>query len=371
MRILFILELYKPHNWGVETLFYSVITRLLKKWVKVTVLTTKFRKDLLGYEKDWNLEIFRVWHNRYDFMFYAFFKWLILWKNHDIIHTTTYNAAIPSSMIWLLLKKKVVITVHEIFGNLWYRFMWLKWFFFKTFERFIFNFHFNKFICVSNYTKNSLRVYTWIRDTQLETVYNWIDYDFWSRDRFSQEEIDEIKEIYSLSWKFVWFFWWRPGISKWLEYYLDAIPDIIKEIPDFKAFLIVPSNEKKRFDFISEKIKRMKLSTEKIEMITNVKYEDIWKHILACDFVIIPSLAEWFGFNVAETSALDMPLITTNAWSIPEVASWKVIMIEPSSSQNIVNAVKKARNNQFIDIPKKQFHWEDTVEKLIKLYEKL
>ncbi|MBU0626082.1 hypothetical protein KKH82_01285 [Patescibacteria group bacterium] len=49
-------------------------------------------------------------------------KGIKLAKQHDVIHTTTYNAAIPASIIGRISKRKVVITVHEIFGKLRYKF---------------------------------------------------------------------------------------------------------------------------------------------------------------------------------------------------------------------------------------------------------
>ena len=36
-------------------------------------------------------------------------------KDNDIIHTTTYNAAFPAFLIGKISRKKIIITVHEIF----------------------------------------------------------------------------------------------------------------------------------------------------------------------------------------------------------------------------------------------------------------
>lgn len=144
MKILFILDLYKPHVGGVEILFENVINGLLEQGHDIVVLTSRFRSDIPEYEKiSEHLEIYRVGHNRYDFMFYCLKKGIVLAKQCDIIHTTTYNAAIPASIIARIADKKVVLTVHEIFGKLWYRFMGWKGFFFKFFESLIFLFPFD------------------------------------------------------------------------------------------------------------------------------------------------------------------------------------------------------------------------------------
>lgn len=144
MKILFILDLYKPHVGGVEILFENVINGLQEQGHEIVVLTSRFRSDIPEYEKiSEHLEIYRVGHNRYDFMFYCLKRGIALAKQCDIIHTTTYNAAIPASIIARIVGKKVVLTVHEIFGKLWYRFMGWKGFFFKLFESLIFLFPFD------------------------------------------------------------------------------------------------------------------------------------------------------------------------------------------------------------------------------------
>jgi hypothetical protein len=90
----------------------------------VKILTSRFERGLAEYEKFENgAEVYRVGHNRYDFMIYCLRKGVKLAHRADFIHTTTYNSAIPASIIGKVAHKKVVLTVHEIFGKLRYRFM--------------------------------------------------------------------------------------------------------------------------------------------------------------------------------------------------------------------------------------------------------
>ncbi|EKD66183.1 MAG: glycosyl transferase group 1 [uncultured bacterium (gcode 4)] len=368
MKILFILDLYKPHIGWVEVLFENLINWLIESWNQVIVLTSRFDSILSKYEKiSENLEIFREWNNRYDFMFFSLFKWVKLARDCDIIHTTTYNAAIPAWIIGKISWKKVVLTVHEIFWKLWYNFMWVKWFFFKLFESFIFKFSFDKYICVSNYTKNNLRIYSWVEDKKLVTIYNWIDYKIWDKNTVKQQEVDEIRQKYSLENNYVWLFFGRSWISKWLRYYIEAIPEIAKNIPDFKAFIIVSKSKNNPANFELELIKKLKLE-KNIVWIDSVEYEEIKKYILASDFVIIPSLAEGFGFAAAETCALWQNLIVTNIASLPEVVSDKINFIEPSNSQDIIEAVLKFKSWVFENIWGKRFEWEDNINRTLEIY---
>ncbi len=371
MKILFILELYKPHIWWVEILFDNVINWLIDKWHKVTVLTSRFDNKLKKYEKiNDNLEIHRVWTNRYNFMRKCIKPWVKLAKKHDIIHTTTYNSAIPASIIGKISNKKVILTVHEIFWKLRYRFKWRKWFFFKTFESLIFKFNFEKFICVSNYTKNSLRVHFWLSDKKLITVYNGIDYDHRNKSNFTTKAITKIKKQYNLEDKYVWLYFGRSWISKWLKYYIQAIPEVIKKIPKFKAILIVWESKNNPAKREKELIKKLWIE-KNIIWLPWVEYKKLGEYILASDCVIVPSLVEWFGFSAAETCALWQQLVVSNVASLTEVVSGKINFAEPSNSDDIAQKIIDFNNKKHTTISDKKFYWDDNIKKTLYIYKEI
>ena len=357
--------------WWVEILFENIVNRMVERWHNVKILTSRYDNKLSKYEKldNW-IEIYRVWWSRYSFMFACYKQWLKLAKWADIIHWTTYNSAIPTSIIWKLSKKKVILTCHEIFWELWYRFMWWKWFFFKIFEAFIFKFHYDKIICVSNYTKNSLRIHFWVKDERLQTIYNWVDYDWWNRKNFPQSEIDAIKEKYDLWKSYVWIFFWRPWISKWLIYFVKAIPEIIKEIPNFKVILNVSESVNNKADNVREFIKDNHLD-DYIVWLWWVKYKELWNYILAADVAVVSSLVEWFWFSAAETCAVWQQLICSNAAALTEVVSWKINFAEPWNPHAIAEAMINFYNWKYQDITRKEFLWDDNIKQTLDCYEKV
>lgn len=200
------------------------------------------------------IEVHRVGGNRFALMLRIPFAGYRLAKDADVIHTTTYTSAIPGCVLGLVSKKPVVLTVHEVFGKLWYRFMGAKGFFFKCFERAIFSFPFAKFLCVSNYTKNSLRLLFGLPDEKLATVYNGVDLDFWNASQVDAARVAEIRKELGIEDCPSALYFGRPGVSKGLEFVVGAIPAIASEIPNFKAVLIVSGDEKERSDFIKSKI---------------------------------------------------------------------------------------------------------------------
>ncbi len=97
-------------------------------------------------------------------------------------------AAIPAGIVRRLTKIPTVLHVHEIYGKLWYRFIGAMGFFSRLLEDIIFQcFTFDKYLCVSNYTKNNLRIVYGLPDKKLMTVYNAIDYDFRNNSEFKEQ----------------------------------------------------------------------------------------------------------------------------------------------------------------------------------------
>ncbi|HMT01231.1 MAG TPA: glycosyltransferase family 4 protein [Candidatus Absconditabacterales bacterium] len=371
MTILFILDHFKPYIGGAEVLFDNLSKGLHKKGIKTIILTTRFSKDLPEFEKVSELcEIHRVGSNRYNFMRSCLRKGISLARKSDLIHTTTYNAAIPASLIAWLTQKKVVITVHEIFSKLRYRFVGRKGLFYNFFERLIFQFHFDKYICVSNYTKNCMRVGMGIDDSKLKTIYNGIDYDLRNKNNFESDLVNDMRKQYLGSKSFLGLFFGRPGISKGLPYFLQSIPLIKDKIPDFKAMLIVGKDDKKRLDAMNKLINELQIE-DNITMILPVPYSELGYHILASDFVVVPSLAEGFGFAAAEVSALEKELVVTNIGSLPEVVSGKINFIEPSNPVDMANKIMKFYKKEYTIIPAKKFLWNDTVEYLLETYQEI
>src|SRR6185369_15331751 len=119
-RVPFVLEHYHPHVGGVETLFQQLAERLASEGRQVTVLTlrlpaTTARQSLGG------VEIVRVWTpplaRRYWFTLLAIPAAVRYAGQAGIVHTTTYNAAVPAWVAAIVRRKKRVITVHEVFAE--------------------------------------------------------------------------------------------------------------------------------------------------------------------------------------------------------------------------------------------------------------
>ena len=110
-------------------------------------------------------------------------------KDISIIHSSTYGGAIPASLIGFFFKKKVVLTVHEIFAKLRYLYKGrMLGMVYRFFEWSIFQCPYTIYHCVSRYTMNALRLVYGIPDHKLRMIYNGVDTVF--RDRKKIQEAD-------------------------------------------------------------------------------------------------------------------------------------------------------------------------------------
>ena len=153
MKVLFVLEYYDPHIGGVETLFKSLAHQLAQNGHEITVVTNRYDSKLKTYESVDGVEVYRYrFYNRYLFTFFAWISGLRHAEDADLIHTTSYNAALPAWIIAKIKKKDVIITFHEYWGKLWFQLPWLNpisRFLNSTFERMLVKLSFKKIIAVS------------------------------------------------------------------------------------------------------------------------------------------------------------------------------------------------------------------------------
>ena len=371
-HILFVLDYYLPHKGWSETVFEAIISRLLTKWYTVSVLTSHFDKQLAREEKKENFHIYRIGKNRISFVFWALFKGIkILKKNKEIwvIHTSTYGWAIPASLLAKLFHKRIILTVHEIFGKLRKKYKWIwKGSLFRCFERIIFWFPYDIYHCVSQYTMNSLRLVYGVADKKIRMIPNGVDTNFRNPDEVNSMETKDWKNKYGRNGRFVVTYYGHAGKSKWLDYLVKALPELV--MVDSQLLFVFNLIDSKRTEAIKETIKKYHLWTS-VQIFDGFEKNDLRTLIASSDMIVAPSLSEGFGSVHTESVAMKKPLLTTYIASIPEVVRGNVKFIQPSSKREIIQAILQREewieNPDYI-IPYKEFSRNTTVKKLIKLY---
>lgn len=368
MRILFVCENYLPHYGGAEVVFKNLAEGYVKKGHHVSLVTHRL-KGTKKYELINGVKVYRIncFRNRYLFSFFSIPTVIKLAKKNQIIQTTSFNGAPPAWLAAKLTRKPVVITVHEVWVNKWHKvtdLTKLSCFIHNFLEKMIYLLNFNKYICVSNATRNDLLQLN-INKKKATTIYNGLDYNFWNPAKYDGKKIR--KEL-ELKEKFIYFSCGRPGSSKGFEYLIKAVPYIYKRIPNSTCLLMLGSAEKYPQKFKKIKTIANKVGEDKIKIISSVRNEELGDYIKAADCVVIPSIAEGFGYTAVEACAMDKPIIVTNAGSLPEVVSGKFVMVNPKSAREIAKGVEKMFKCEIKSMPLKKFTWNEAIDSYLKIY---
>jgi len=375
MKILFICENYIPHYGGAEVVFKNLAEGYVKLGHKVTLLTHQLKKtkkkEIIN-----GVKVIRVssFNSRYLFSFTCLIKTIKLPKKHDIIQTTTFNGAPPAWLAAKITNKPVIITVHEVWIDKWQKvtsFPWWKTTMHNLLEKLIYKLNFDKYVCVSNATKKDL-LNIGIKENKVERIYNGLEYNFWNPEKFSDRNPNEIRKKLNLQNKFVYFSWGRPGESKGFEYVIKAVPLIKKEIPNSVFVLMLGSAEKykRKYNQLIDLINKLNLNND-IKIIGPAPHLELGYYLKSFDCAVIPSIAEGFGFNCAEAMSVGIPIVVSNAGSLPEVVSGKHLMFESKNYEDLADKVIKVSRGKYEETPIKKFQWKESINKYLKIYSNL
>ena len=332
MKILYILEHYYPYIGGSERLFQTLAEAMAEKGNEVTVLTSHFDPSLPKTEILNGVEVMRIRaQSRFSFTWKATFALYHLVKDYDIIHTTTYNAALPAWISTRLRSKKLILTFHEVWGDLWFRLPFTRWWeriLFYSFEKLVVLLPFDHYIAVSKFTETSL-IANGVSPRKISQIYNGIDYD---------EFVDfQHQGVINQPIKFLYF--GRLGTSKGLDIILESFANVEKD-HNCQLHLVVPKTPRRMWDLVQNMIEDLGLR-EKVSFYHNLSKADLYHLISVCDAALIPSLSEGFCFSAVEANAIGIPIIHSGKGALSEVLQGSnSIQVDPSV-KNLVQGMRQ------------------------------
>lgn len=116
---------------------------------------------------------------------------------------------------------------------------------------------------------------------------------------------------------------------------------------------------------------------ENVHILGYTHHNDLQWLYKNCFCFIYPSLFEGFGLPVLEAMGFGAPIISSNTSSIPEIVKNAGILIDPTSEDELMQAMTRILNNheyrenlgELARTQAKAFTWDNTARKMIDVYE--
>ncbi len=285
----------------------------------------------------------------------------------DLIHCHTYAAALVGSLARNRFHIPTLVTIHEIFDDLWYR-LKPRWNarIYRFIEKYVTTRSYDHIHVPSHYTKHML-VNRHQRNTQKITV---IGHDIDpSRDPYainSNDIHDRQTKLGPDRYKVLYY--GHAGASKGVHTLLRSLQTIL---PHHENMLFVANitASRNRDTLIQEIHDTLPEGSYHIE--TGMDRDKLQALVMTADIVVVPSISEGFGFVGAEVSALEKTAIVAHSGSLPEVVSGDIHFFEPENSDQLSETILDIYNNQTTNTAISTYNVSGNARRVVDLYTKI
>ena len=292
----------------------------------------------------------------------------------DIVHSGVYSPVKKACSVAKKYNKPTVVTAHEVLGKRWF---WIeknkmKALAFKLYEEYIVKTKCDYFHTPSHATEIDLKKCN--KKANVRNIYWIVDEDKKiidvNKQRFNEyfNVTDEDKIFLNYG---------RPGKTKGVFIYLDAIENAIKELNEDQlknvkfCFIMAKDPASERSKFVN-RVKEHNLE-KYIIVKESVSRDDLENYIMCADYVVVPSITEGFGLTAIEACNMGKKLIHSSGGSLPEVTFGHVIQFENKNSNDLKEKLERIIKNEmeFISKQRKDFSKETITSQMICLYNEL
>ncbi|HEV7351121.1 glycosyltransferase family 1 protein [Telluribacter sp.] len=290
----------------------------------------------------------------------------------DVLHCTANTAPIWPGVPLVVTLHDVIFmekmtgpntqTSYQRFGN-----MYRRWVVPKIIKKC------EKIVTVSHYEKERIQKTLQLPDNAVEVAYNGVS------NRFSTPpNMDEqlwVKERFKLPERF-FFFLGNTDPKKNMPTVIKAYAQLAESVPDVK--LVIADIAPEIIEAILSTLGKRELMAQMVfpgyipgQYLPSVYHQ--------CEVFLYPSLRESFGLPILEAMTCGVPVITSNAAAMPEVAGDAAFLVDPTNADDITATMKKA----LLDLPLRQkkiaeglkrpalFTWEYTARTMLHIYEQI
>ncbi|MEM4497180.1 MAG: glycosyltransferase family 4 protein [Archaeoglobaceae archaeon] len=285
MEIIYVYDAVYPWvKGGVERRVYEIGKRLVEKGYKIKWLCVgwwgKEKRLLDGIELIPVCNALKLYSNERRRISPAMIFAMNLMKKSRIKADVIDCQVFPYLSVFpFILRKNLVLTWHEFWGDYWYEYLGKIGFFGKLIERFVASLD-KKIVAVSNTTANALKSI----GCKATVIPNGIDFEMISSVEKSEEEFDVV-------------FAGRLIREKNVELLLEAM----KLLPNYRCLIVGDGPEKGRLKI---------LAPENVEFREFLEYRNLIAIFKSSKVFVLPSKREGFGIVALEANACGLPVVT-------------------------------------------------------------
>lgn len=229
-------------------------------------------------------------------------------------------------------------------------------------------------IAISDSTKNDIAKYYDIPSEKIRRIYNGTSDDFEKLDR-NDAKLIAAKEKYHLPFNFIFFLGTiepRKNIIALVRAY-----DRLRELknPQLDRFkLVIAGGKGWNVEKIMQEMREAKF-TDDIIYTNMITCEDKPAVYNLASLFVYPSFFEGFGLPVLEAMKCAVPVVTSNASSLPEVVGDGGLMIDPDKPDELYGAMKEMLGSRELvqNLADKQrwqafkFNWKNSAREFLDL----
>ena len=280
--------------------------------------------------------------------------------NPDIVHV---RSRVPAWLVYFANKSlniKVVSTVHGFNSVSFYSKIMTKS---------------DAVICVSRSIKEYIQKHYKTEDKIITVIPRGIDLELFNPKNIDNNFIKKINLEYNLSDKFIVSSVGRVTQLKDYETFIKAIAGVKKEIPNIKALIVggVRSDKQDYLNSLKKLINELSLSDNIIFTGSQSKIAEVYE---LSDVVVSSSKKpESFGRAVAESIAMNTPVIATNHGGVKDIIieNENGFFFEVGKDIELATNILKSRKLRFdgYNYISHNFSLSNMVEKTLKVYKRL
>ena len=221
--------------------------------------------------------------------------------------------------------------------------------------------HMSKLDIIKNYGLN---------EDEVSVVYNGVSEIF---SPASEQRIENVQSKYGCSKPYlivVGALQPRKNLKRVLEAYAEAIKSV-KVMLDMRV--VGPKRWKQHS--IVDLASKLGIS-ERVRVVGYVDEPDLVALYSGAQFSVYASLFEGFGLPIIESMACGTPVITSNTSCMPEISGGAALLVEPTDTQEIMQAIVELSNNQQLRLELKRkgivnsekFCWKNAASQMQDIY---